>query len=200
MTDSLPELVEQLTAHRDAISRYIRGMVRDPAAAEDLAQETLLRAHRKLTTLEDPRRLIPWLYRIATNLSHDRFRQASWREQPASYDRAPEDTREPSPVDTAVDPAPRLDTVMEQREMSTCVQEYLAGLSDGHRAVMLLHDVEGLTNPEIAAMLGVSLATVKIRLHRARERLRAALAAACAFSTDARGVLGCERKPPVPEP
>jgi len=87
---------------------------------------------------------------------------------------------------------------MEQKEMSSCVQGYLAELSDPFRAVILLHDAEGLTNPEIAAMLGVSLPTVKIRLHRARAKLRDALGRACSFSTDERGVFVCDPKPDDP--
>ena len=78
--------------------------------------------------------------------------------------------------------------------MSGCVQQYIAQLSDSYRAVILLHDTQGLTNPEIAEMLDLSLATVKIRLHRARKRLREALLRACSFSYDDRGVLICERK------
>lgn len=63
--------------------------------------------------------------------------------------------------------------------MSSCVQDYIAALPESYRAVILLHDVQGLTNPEIAEMLGLSLATTKIRLHRARNRLRAALGEGC---------------------
>lgn len=94
------------------------------------------------------------------------------------------------------DDSPRLDKLMEQREMSSCVQEYIEDLSDSYRAVSLLHDLQGLANPEIAEMLGLSLATVKIRLHRARSRLRAALGEGCSFSKDERGVKVCEPKPP----
>jgi RNA polymerase sigma-70 factor (ECF subfamily) len=83
---------------------------------------------------------------------------------------------------------------MEQDEMSGCVQQYVAQLSDQYRAVILLHDTQGLTNPEIAEMLDLSLATVKIRLHRARKRLRETLDRACSFSHDDRGVLICEPK------
>ena len=79
--------------------------------------------------------------------------------------------------------------------MSACVRQYLADLSDSYRAVILLHDESGMTNPEIAEMLGLSLPTVKIRLHRARERLRAALREACSFSAENRGTLVCEPKP-----
>ena len=191
--NAVRELSQSLAAHRDAIYRYVLSLVRDSAVAEDLTQESLLRAHGKLATLDDPTRLVPWLYRIATNISHDRFREASYRHRPESLDAEIGGASERL-ADTTADSAPRLDKVMEQDEMSACVQDYMAGLSDSYRAVVLLHDVEGLTNPEIAQMLGVSLATVKIRLHRARARLRDALDRACSFSTDERGVLVCDPK------
>jgi len=196
--NAVGELSGSLVAHRDRIYRYILGMVRDSAVAEDLTQETLLRAHGRISTLDDPTRLVPWLYRIATNISHDRFREASYRHRPESLDAETGDAAA-SLADTAADSGPRLDRVMEQKEMSTCVQDYMAGLSDSYRAVILLHDAEGLTNPEIARMLGVSLATVKIRLHRARARLRDALDRACSFSTDERGVLVCDPRSPEAE-
>jgi RNA polymerase sigma-70 factor (ECF subfamily) len=188
-------LPETLASHREAIYRSVLGIVRDRATAEDLTQEAVLRAHRNLATLQDPERLTSGLYRIATNTCRDRFRQASYRNRPKSLDAKSDGDLEPGEVKDAVDTGPRLDKAMEQKEMSACVQNYLAGLSDSYRAVILLHDSEGLTNPEIAEMLGVSLATVKIRLHRAREKLRAALAEACSFSTDERGVVVCEPKP-----
>lgn len=186
---------ESLAAHREAIVRYIRGMVRDDAEAEDLTQETLLRAYDKLSSLEDPARLLPWLYRIATNVTHDRFRQASHRHRPLPL----EDEGTASEIVSLTilsEDSPRLDKLMEQQEMSSCVKGYIADLSDSYRAVILLHDVQGLTNPEIAEMLGLSLATVKIRLHRARNKLRAALGEGCSFTTDERGVQVCEPKPP----
>jgi RNA polymerase sigma-70 factor (ECF subfamily) len=78
--------------------------------------------------------------------------------------------------------------------MSACVQGYLSELPDSYRAVILLHDLHGLAGPEMAATLGVSLPTVKIRLHRARLKLKAALAVGCEFSHDERDVLVCEPK------
>ena len=186
-----PDLSEPLVVHRQPVYRYIHSMVRDSTEAEDLTQETLLRAHRKLSSLADHTKLVPWLYRIATNVCHDRFRQTSYRNRPESFDAHADGNASNEAADTA----PRLDTVIEQKEMSDCVQEYLANLSDSYRSVILLHDMEGMTNPEIAAMLDVSLATVKIRLHRAREQLRTALKAGCSFSCDDRGVMVCDRKP-----
>jgi RNA polymerase sigma-70 factor (ECF subfamily) len=190
------DLSELLATHREAMVRYIRGLVRDDAEAEDLTQETLLRAYNKLSTLEDPARLVPWLYRIATNVTHDRFRQAAYRHRPLSLEEDRGAVGETARLEIVPDDSPRLDKLMEQREMSSCVKDYIEDLSDSYRAVILLHDVQGLTNPEIAEMLGVSLATVKIRLHRARSRLRVALGEGCSFSHDERGVQVCEPKPP----
>jgi RNA polymerase sigma-70 factor (ECF subfamily) len=181
-----PSPSESLAIQRDALYRYVLTVVREPTVAEDLTQETLLRAHRRVSTLQDSSRLMPWLYRIATNVCLDRFRSAVYRHRPASVD---------ADVESPADPAPRLDKLLEQKEMSACVQDYLAELPDSYRAVILLHDAEGLTNPEIASMLGISLPTVKIRLHRARAKLRETLAGACSFSTDERGVFVCDRKP-----
>ncbi len=186
-----PELAYQLAPQRARIYRYILGIVSDVAEAEDLTQETFLRAYAKLATLDDPDRLVPWLYRIATNVTYDCFRQAAYRHRPQQIvEEAGE--RGPDGTEIAIDSGPRLDKVMEQREMSACVQDYIAALPESYRAVILLHDVQGLTNPEIAEMLDLSLATVKIRLHRARNQLRAALDSGCSFENDERGVRTCE--------
>jgi len=78
--------------------------------------------------------------------------------------------------------------------MGECVQLYFKELSNSYRAVILLHDMEGMTNQEIADMLEISLDTAKIRLHRARKKLRNILEDVCHFYTDERGVLVCEPK------
>ena len=79
--------------------------------------------------------------------------------------------------------------------MSDCVQGYLAALPDDYRVAILLHDTHGLSNPEIAELLDCSLATAKIRVHRARARLRETLSTACTFEIDERGVLVCDAQP-----
>ncbi len=193
---SFPDIFEQ---YRGPIRRYVQNLVRDSAEADDIVQETFLRAYHNLSTLQDQTKLSPWLYRIATNLSYDRFRRASRPHRTQSLEDVPETSNGRSEAEMPDLNSPRLDQVIEQKQMSACVQLYLEELSDSYRAVILLHDVEGLSNPEIAAMLDCSLATVKIRLHRARQRLRAALARACDFSQDERGVLVCDPKPPAPD-
>lgn len=177
--------------YRERIYRYILRMARDPTEAEDLTQETFLRAHRSLENLRDPGSLTAWLYRVATHVCYDRFRQSSYREPPQSLDVPSVDgvAKETEDRDAA-----RLDEAVERQEMSSCVQDYLLELSDDYRIAIILHDLHGLTNPEIAEMVGCSLDTVKIRIHRARRKLQAALATGCDFSHDERGVFVCEPK------
>lgn len=194
MTDLDQKLPDYLLEQREAIRRYILGLVRDPAEADDLTQETYLRAHAGFYALKNEAKALPWLYRIATNLSYDRFRQASYKHSQRSSGRVGVDVSDSSAAASVPDTEPRLDLAMEREEMSGCIQQYFSQLSDQYRAVILLHDTQGLTNPEIANMLDLSLATVKIRLHRARKRLGEALERACSFSYDDRGVLICEPK------
>lgn len=189
MPNPLPQM---LTTERPALLAYLRGMVRDAALAEDLTQEALLRAHQGLAGLRDHDRLIPWLYRIATNLCRDHFRR-----QRTTLDKLATDAALPSSAHEPRDEnAPQLGKVMECAEMGECVQRYFRQLPDSYRAVILLHDVEGMTCPEIAELLGISLAAAKIRLHRARQQLRVILEDVCHFSLDERGVLVCEPKSP----
>ena len=179
---------ELFSSYRGRIRAYVLGLVREPAEADDLTQETFLRVFRKLDTLRDPASVSSWLYRIATNLVRDRFRAQGRRPPDRSLS---DDGDELAPADDNAG-VPRLDFLLARSEMSDCVQRYIDELSDSYRSVILLHDLEELTNPEIAALLGCSLETVKIRLHRARGKLRAALEVACSFSRDEDNTLVCE--------
>ncbi len=181
-TTTLSSLFED---HYQRIYRYALGLMRDPVEADDVTQETFLRAYQRLDALRDPAALTTWLYRIATNAGLDRIRQRA-RRAPAEAEIDPADVDEADPA------APSLQHLVEQSEMGECVQRYLESLSDSYRAVILLHDLHGLSGPEIAAILGLSLANVKVRLHRARRKLQAQLEAGCAFSHDERDVLVCE--------
>jgi RNA polymerase sigma-70 factor, ECF subfamily len=169
------------------IFRYIMSMVRDTAEAEDLTQETFLRAYRRHDSLRDEGAQTTWLYRIATNVCLDRLRQYSRR--------APNESEtDLDQVDLADPDTPTLQMTIERDEMSACVQRYLNRLSDSYRAVILLHDMHDLTASEIARLLGESLDNVKIRLHRARVKLKNALEAGCDFSYDESSTLTCESK------
>ncbi len=179
---------DEVEQYRAAVTRYIQYLVRNPSEAEDLAQEALIRAHRQLNSLRDPAALESWLYQIATHASIDRMRQLA-----KTSTRQVDEPVEELPIADGARPSPL--TVIQQGEMSTCVQRQVAKLSDTYKAVLLLHDADGLTANEIGKLLGLPLTTVKMRLHRARRQLQAALKNACEFERDERGVLICEPKP-----
>ena len=169
------------------IFRYIMSIVHDTAEAEDLTQETFLRAYQRRDSLRQEGAQTAWLYRIATHVCLDRLRQYARRSPKESETDLDE-------IDVPEPDTPSLQQTLEQGEMSECVQGYLNRLSDSYRAVILLHDMHELTATEIAQLLGESLATIKIRLHRARRKLSLALGSGCEFSHDERDVLVCESR------
>ena len=181
------------TAYRDRIYRYILGMVRDPAEAEDLTQETFLRTHRRLYLLRHPEAVGSWLYRIATHVCLDRLRQ---RKPQDSIDEEKTANR----VDAAVRTRPSLADIVERRQTSLCVQRCVDYLPDSYRAVILLYEIHALTAPEIASLLGVKLTTVKMRLHRARRMLQQIMQYGCAVSTDSGGVPACQPRSRISKP
>jgi RNA polymerase sigma-70 factor (ECF subfamily) len=80
-------------------------------------------------------------------------------------------------------------------EMNSCVREVIDTLPEDYRAALVLHDIEGLTAAATAEACGCSLATAKIRIHRARARLKKALDTECVFYRDEENVFRCDRKP-----
>jgi RNA polymerase sigma-70 factor (ECF subfamily) len=176
-----------LERHRERIERYIRSMIRDSSEAEDLTRETFLRAHARRESLRDPAAALAWLYRIATRVTLDRLRQKT-RNEPREY------SGDINVIDLADTHSPTLLKVLEQREMSACVQGYIEKLANAYRAVILLHDLQGLSAQEIAETFHLPVTTVKIRVHRARQKLQAQLGEGCHFLQDEEGNLICEPK------
>jgi RNA polymerase sigma-70 factor (ECF subfamily) len=128
-----------------------------------------------------------WVYRIATNaaLDLDRLRSPSFQRAARASVRGLEfATEEPLGIDQA----------LVRQEMNECIRRYIDNLPPPYRPVVILSEDEGLTNQQIADVLGISLDTVKIRLHRARSRLKNELGSACAFYRDERNELACEPK------
>ncbi len=179
--------------YREKILRYITSLVRDPVQAEDLAQETFLRAHQGRESLKDPGALKAWLYRIATNVCGDHFRRLAG---PVAAPLPEFEFPQVMEDSAANQEEPGIDSLVARGEMSRCVQRLIQQLPETYRLALLLHDVHGLTNPETAQVLGCSLEAAKIHLHRARRKLKEALLQACEFSRDERGVFVCQPKLP----
>ena len=178
--------------YRASIYRHVLRLVRNTSDAEDLTQETFLRAHHSSATLDDPAAAGAWLYRIATHACYDFFRRLA--RTPASAEGA----SEAAAVQASDPPA---DTLFERVEMNECGEEFLDRLPEAYRSVLLMHDLAGLSAVEIARILHSTPGAVKIRLHRARSRFRTELESGCEFYRNERGALvGARKKPPPRRP
>ena len=86
-----------------------------------------------------------------------------------------------------------------REEMADCIKEFVYRLPPDYSTIIILNELEGFTNKEIAEILQVSLGTVKIRLHRARAKLKKSLETGCDFYQDERSELSCDRKQAIKE-
>lgn len=146
--------------HRDALHRYVRHLTRDEALAEDVVQETLVRAWQRPAVLErDDDGARAWLFTVARNLVLDDARSARSRREFGSSE----------PVDQVV--ADRADAVLD----GILVADALASLSDDHRRVVVDAYWLGHTVPEIARRHGIPEGTAKSRLHYGLRALRLAM-------------------------
>lgn len=161
-------------AHADKLYRLALSLLRDPAEAEDIVQETFVKVMTRLEQFEGRARLETWLYRVAYNASLDRLRRK--RADPLPDDEPEADGESlPMPqsfVDWSVTPEAALLGAEAGAVLEAAVQQ----LPDSLRVVFLLRDVEGFSTEEAAEALGVSVAAAKVRLHRARLALRERLA------------------------
>lgn len=173
---------------RPRVLRYVARLVGE-ADAEDVTQAVMLKVNQGLAGFRGDSSLSTWLYRIATNAALDKLRA---KPIPTVSDVELElnDADVPPSAHTA-----SVETTAIREEMSACISEFVTRLPENFRAVMILSDLEGFKNDEIASILGLSLDTVKIRLHRAREKLRKELEAGCNFYRDDCDELACDRKP-----
>jgi RNA polymerase sigma-70 factor (ECF subfamily) len=140
-------------------------MLGSRAEAEEIAQETFLRAHRALAEFRGEARLGTWLYGIASRLCLNRLASSERR-----HPRADDDALDRVPANVA-DAA----TALERTELEAALHQAIAELPDERRVVIVLRDVEGLAYEEISEALGLELGTVRSRLHRARMELKAKL-------------------------
>jgi len=146
--------------------RYLERMVREPAVAEELMQETFLRVHRAREKWEPSARFSTWLYTIATNVALNELRRP-FRRSP--HESADED-REGAPRELhGAAPAP--DDVAHARRMGVAVDAALAELPERQRAALWLTAVEGLSYSEVAATLETTPQSVKALVHRGRAAL-----------------------------
>ncbi len=164
--------------------RYLERYIGDRAVAEELRQEALIRIHRGLPSFAGRSSVKTWAFAIASRVAADYLRHPDRRVRIVELD----EVAEPADPDRAIDERIVLD------EMSECIRQVIDSLPETYRAALILHDLEGLTAEETAESCECSVATAKIRIHRARARLKKALSAQCDFYRDPDSVFRCDRK------
>jgi RNA polymerase sigma-70 factor (ECF subfamily) len=185
-------------ALRPRVLRYLARMAGE-AVAEDLVQEVFEKVSRSLGNFRQDADLSTWVYRIATNTALDHFRRR-WKST-GPVDTASMDAVVAAECDRNVWTG-ELRQTPEGRvirgEMNACIREVINRLPENYRIVLILSDLEGFTDKEIAAILGLSFRNAKIRLHRARTQLRKALEEACILYKSDDNEVACDRKGPFP--
>jgi RNA polymerase sigma-70 factor, ECF subfamily len=175
--------------HYSDVHRFVYHLVQDASLADELTQDAFVNAFEGRDSFrgEAPERL--WLFRVARNVTLDYLRSPRSRGRlAASLDEATEG----APVTAVAGAEPcSAEDAARQVEMSGCVQQFVLTLPETLRTPLILHDVEGLTNAQIAAVLDCSLQAAKMRLHRGREKLREMMEERCDLFHDERNVLSC---------
>jgi RNA polymerase sigma-70 factor, ECF subfamily len=163
------------------VKRFILSSVRDEWVADDLTQETFIRVQKHLDTVQDPSKTASWVFRIAYNLCQDHFRrrkrilsnECELNEATGGFQEAIAQKK------------------LEQCEMHGCIQKVVGILPGPLRSVVMLADMAELSHREIAEILETTVDNVKVRLHRARKKLKVLLEERCSFEVDERSVLTC---------
>jgi RNA polymerase sigma-70 factor (ECF subfamily) len=157
--------------YRDALFRFVHARVRDHAAAEDIVHDVLLRAVERESQLRDETKLAPWLYRMTRNAITDHHRANRLLEELS------EELAAPGQESDAI------------AELAVCLTPLIARLPDRYREAFQLSEVQGLTQQETAARLGISLSGAKSRVQRARTKLQDLILACCHIERDHRGAI-----------
>jgi RNA polymerase sigma-70 factor (ECF subfamily) len=163
--------------YRERIFRRVFGMLKNHEDAEEVTQDTFLRARRGLESFRGDAAFSTWLYQIATNLAHNRY-WFWWRRRrhaAVSLDAVISADADLTLAEVLPDEQPDPGEEMVTQELLERVEAAMEVISPSHREILTLRNVRNLSYEEIAARLDLSLGTVKSRIARAREALKEAM-------------------------
>ena len=166
------------------IMRYLERYVGDRTVAEDLWQETLMRMNKGLSSFAGRSSIKTWAFSIARRVAADYFRHPGRKARVIELNEVAE----------LIDSDRTIDERLVVDEMNECVRQVITSLPDAYREALILHDLEGLSAEQTAEICDCSVASAKIRIHRARLRLKEALKEQCEFYRDPDSVFRCDRK------
>jgi RNA polymerase sigma-70 factor (ECF subfamily) len=162
----------EMIPHLDALYNFAIRLTTDPTEAEDLVQDTIVKAYRFFNSYEKGTNAKAWLFRILKNSYINNYRKKSKQPHQVDYDEVSPfyETVRSEQSDTT-----DMEDIMYRDMLDDQVTRALQRLPEDFRTVVLLCDVEGFTYEEIANMLDVPIGTIRSRLHRGRNLLRAEL-------------------------
>jgi RNA polymerase sigma-70 factor (ECF subfamily) len=181
MNTSESEFQKIYDTFQPKILRYLTHLAGEQEA-EDLAQDTFVKVHQELENFRGESQLSTWIYRIATNTALDRLRSPSFqRVAQTVLSESLDETEIADKVICTEEKKPLIEQQLIREEMNGCIRGYIEKLPESYRTVLVLSEWEALKNNEIAEILGMTLDTVKIRLHRAKSKLKEELETHCEF-------------------
>ena len=179
-----PDLFRTLyDAHHDRVHRLLWRIVGLPEA-EDLTQIVFAKATRALPQFRGDAQASTWLYRITVNVASDWLRSRSAREAKLTVHlpEVPVDATSQGSAGVALrDIQSSPEQTLVRKEMCDCIRGEIGQLPEGNREALILGELGGFTDDEVAQTLGISRANAKVRLHRARAQLKKAIEARCDF-------------------
>jgi RNA polymerase sigma-70 factor (ECF subfamily) len=174
--EQAPSAEQVFRAYAPRVYNVARRMVNSHVDAEDVTQDVLLQVVRKLPSFRGEASLPTWLHRITINTALSHRRKMAVREGHRVHNDFEQMVENAASADWTGRSHPAPDQQVVEQETRRLLDEAIAELPPTYRSVFVLADIDGLPNAAIAKMLGLSLAAVKSRLHRARLLLRDALA------------------------
>ena len=163
---------EEIIPHMDALYNFALRLTTDPNDAEDLVQDTIVKAYRFFSSYEKGTNAKAWMFRILKNSFINNYRKTSKKPSQVDYDEVSSyyESIRAERTETS-----DLESLMFREMMDDDLSEALTRLPEDFRTVVLLCDVDGYTYEEIANMLDVPIGTIRSRLHRGRNLLKTEL-------------------------
>ena len=161
---------------------FIAKRVANEAEADDIVQDVWLKMQRGLDGLQDQSRLISWIYQIARHAIIDHYRVPGHRREMPAGLAADLEAYLTLPTRQTM----REDPGLLRKELAGCLRPMIERLSEEYRQAVVLVDLEGLTQQEVATQLGLSLSGMKSRVQRGRRQLKGMLEACCTIELDRR--------------
>ncbi|NIO16136.1 MAG: sigma-70 family RNA polymerase sigma factor [Deltaproteobacteria bacterium] len=165
-------VMDLIDKYQGRIYNLAISILRNEGDAEEITQDVFMTVYQKIDSFKGDSAFFSWVYRICVNACLMRLRNRKRTDAVSIEDFMPVFTEEGRHASEIGDWSREVERRVLNRELGEVLRKFIAELSDKYRVVLVLSDVEGLSNEETANILGLSIPAVKSRLHRARLFLR----------------------------